>query len=250
MTVFAADRNVLQALFLMLAVEGECLRVSWSPGAGLAPVGGREPRTEEEWLQRLVAEFDAELLSKRQAALLLEGVEDEVPRPELVSFDFEARDYEGWVRMVQRMSEDRDVVLAAASRRRRGHGSCARAGVLWARVESKREAANLERFRPRPTLLLREGSSCRMVALWSLRRPLGYEWVLRANKRIAHRLFAAKKWADLEFVFPCPGSCLRAGRARPVPVRVVRFEPVIFEARQVVGGLRDAPDPGAWREAA
>lgn len=250
---FGPDPDVLKALWFVLAVDGEFLRVSWSPGAGLAPLELPEPRGEEQLLQHLVAEFDAELLVGRRAALVREGVVDEETAvSDLVSFDFAADDGPAdWVAMVTRMCEDRDVLLAAGSRRQRGHGTCRGARVLWARVEGKKEAAALERFRPRPTLVVREGSTSRMVALWSLRRPLSYDWLVRANRRIAHKLFGPKKWAEAEFMLPCPGSCLRTGRARPVPVHVESFDPAaIYVPREVVGGLKDAPDPNAWREAA
>lgn len=162
--------------------------------------------------------------------------------------DYACTEGRDWLRAVQVFAEDRDVLLSAGLRRRRGMGTCGTARVLWVRTESKREVVALERFKPAPSLIVREGSTCRMVALWQLQNALTYEWVLRANKRLAHRLGCAKKWAELEFAFPAPGSCLRAGRSRPVAVRVERFEPVVYAPRQVVGGLREAPDPRSWIE--
>lgn len=255
MTSFGPDPDVLKALWLILAVEGQYMRVSWSPGAGLAPLELPEPVTEEQQWQRLVAELDAEeLRGARRADVLAARVDEDgepmAPAPALVSYDFAVDDGPGdWLRIVTRMCEDREVLLAAAARPRRGFGSCGSTAVLWARVEGKKDAQALARFRPRPTLLLREGSTSRYVAVWSLRRPLSYDWMVRGNKRIAHKLFAPKKWAgDAEFMFPCPGSCLRVGRARAVPVRLERFDPAaLYVARDVVGKLKDAPDPNAWR---
>jgi hypothetical protein len=164
-----------------------------------------------------------------------------------VDYAFEEGD--AWRRMVQRAGEDCDVLLSAGLRPRRGFGTCGTSSVLWARVEGKKEAQALARFRPVPTLVLREGSTQRYVALWELDRELNYDWLLRANRRIAHKLFAPKKWTDAEFVFAAPGSCLRSGRSRPVPVRVESFEPAgIYRPRDVVGKLKEAPDPDAWRE--
>jgi hypothetical protein len=194
-------------------------------------------------MARFAAEFDAELVT---------GVaRDPELRPvSMVSWDFAAHDRQGWTAMVSRMAEDRDVLLSAGSRRRRGFGSCHRAGVLWARVEGKRQALELLRFRPSPTIVLREGSTSRRTALWALRQPLSGEWLDRANRRVAHKLFAAKKWGVPEFEFHAPGSCLRVGRARPVPVRTEWFDPTaLFMAREVVGQLREAPNPNAWRQA-
>jgi hypothetical protein len=243
-TTFAADPVMLKALWTMLAVDGEFMRVSWSPGDG-ADVDLPAPVSEEEAVQRLVAEFDAEELLPGRLPVDPDVV---VPGPRLVSYDFAVGDRAGWLRMVQRMSEDRDVLLSAGSRRRRGFGTCASASVLWARCEGKPAMAALLRFRPSPTLVLQEGATTRRTALWALRRPLGYEYLLRANKRIAHALWVPKKHAAPEFVFAAPGSCLRVGRSRPVPVRVEWFDPAaLFAAREVVGQLREAPNPNAWR---
>lgn len=244
MTTFQPDPVMLKALWTMLAVDGEFMRVSWSPGDG-ADVDLPEPESEEEAVQRLVAEFDAEELLPGRPPV---APEDVVPGPRLVSYDFAVGDRAGWLRMVQRMSEDRDVLLSAGSRRRRGFGTCASASVLWCRVEGKSQERELLRFRPSPTLVVREGSTSRRVALWALRRPLEFDWLDRANRRIAHRLWAPKKWSAAEFQFPAPGSCLRVGRSRPVPIVAEWFDPVaLFSPRQVVGALREAPSPNAWR---
>lgn len=139
-------------------------------------------------------------------------------------------------------------VLLSIPRKKLG-GGAPYATVLWARVEGDKQRKALDRFRPVPPVVVQEGASTRAVAFWPLDRALGWEWIVRANKRIAHRLGTPKKWADPdEFLFPAPGSCLRAGRSRPLPVVMTRLEPVHFTARQVVGRLKDAPDPNAWRE--
>jgi hypothetical protein len=165
--------------------------------------------------------------------------------------DYACSERRNWIGTVMSQSEDRDVLLSVGLRPRRGFGSCDSARCLWLRTESKKEAQMLARFRPKPTIIVREGSTSRMIALWQMRNPLTYEWLVRANKRIAHKTFSAKKWAAPEFAFPAPGSCLRAGRARPVPVRVEEFNPdAVYTPREVVGRLKEAPDPAAWREAA
>lgn len=166
------------------------------------------------------------------------------------SRDFGFDDRDAWSRFALRWGRDYDVLVSPGLRPHAGFGSCDSARVLWARVEGKQEAARLRAFRPSPTLVFREGESSRMVGLWVLRRPLRYEPLVRANRRLAHALFAPKKWSAPEFMFPLPGSCLRDGRRRPVPVHVEFFDPGgLFTARQVVGALKDAPDPNAWREA-
>lgn len=171
------------------------------------------------------------------------------PRP--FWMDYAWNEGREWLRAVTVYSEDCDVTLSAGARPRRGFGTCDSARVLWARCETKDAVKRLGWFKPRPTLVLREGSTSRYVALWELENALAYEWLVRANKRIAHKLGSAKKWAEAEFTFSAPGSCLRAGRSRPVPVHVESFEPLaVYRPRDVVGRLKEAPDANAWREAA
>lgn len=135
-------------------------------------------------------------------------------------------------------------------RPKRGWGTSA-VPALHVRVEGKKQADRLRNFRPVPTFVIREGSTTRYVALWMLRAPLR-KWSdsTRANKRIAHALGASKKNCFAgDFSFPVPGSVLRAGRKRPVPVVVARAGLEAYTVREVVGRLRDAPDPESWRDA-
>lgn len=120
--------------------------------------------------------------------------------------------------------------------------------ILWVRTDTGKEAAKLRNFRPRPAVVIREGASSRYVAFWALLDPLpDLDWLERANRRLAHHLGTKKKYAKDSFTFSLPGAVLREGRSRPVPVELVRFEPEVLRARDVVGKLRDAPDPDAWR---
>ncbi len=209
MTSFAPEWHIIQALWLMLAVDGQWIHTECSP-----PPGRGLPET-------------------------------------LHVYGFEALDRDGFVRWLMTRGEDRELLVGAGARHGRGFGSSDGARVLWVRVESKRQEEMLRAFRPSPTLVMKEGATCRLVALWSLWRPLGYEYLVRANERLAHAIGSPRKHAVPEFTFAVPGSCLRLGRARPVPVRVVHFDPeAVFTPRMVVGGLRDAPDRDAWRQAA
>jgi hypothetical protein len=157
------------------------------------------------------------------------------------------RELEGFVRYAEERC-DREVRLSLP-RSKRGLQYVARAACLWAVTEGKDPAKKLARFRPAPTIVLREGTSSRLWAIWALNNPAAHEHIVRANKRIAHRLGTAKKWADPDaLLVPAPGSCLREGRARPCPVVVAALQPTFHTMRQIVGQLRDAPDPMAWRE--
>lgn len=118
-----------------------------------------------------------------------------------------------------------------------------RGNLLWARTDTGKAAEKLRRFKPRPHVVLREGTSSRYVAFWALDRVLDYDDQERFNKRIAHWLGTPKKWSSPGFRFALPGSIVREGRKRPVPVQLARYVPGILEPLQVVGRLRDAPAP-------
>lgn len=136
------------------------------------------------------------------------------------------------------------VPRAKAETRFAGQGS-----VLWVRVEGVKQMNALLAFRPAPTIIVREGASSRATAVWALGKPLGPDWVLRGSERLAHCLGAARKWCDPDSAtLNVPGSCLRDGRVRPVPVVVESCTDMLYSARDVVGRLKEAPDRDAWRE--
>ena len=137
--------------------------------------------------------------------------------------------------------------VGAIPRRKPEPGYLARANVLWARLETGKHAEALARFRPAPTMVLREGKSPRRVALWALAEGLTLDWAERANKRIAHQLGTKKKWGEAERDLHPPGTTLVLG-TKPVPVWAEHLDPgALFIARGVVGHLRDAPDANAWK---
>jgi hypothetical protein len=155
-----------------------------------------------------------------------------------------------YVELLEGMNAD---VECSMLRPRRRWGTSAKVPVLWARLDGGKRPANvLRRFRPVPTFVVREGATTRYVALWALREPVkGWEEHVRWNKRLAHHLGVPKKHAEPDgFYVPLPGSVLRAGRSRPVPVLAARVGIETYSVEQVVGRLRDAPDPDSWREAA
>lgn len=128
---------------------------------------------------------------------------------------------------------------------------------LWVRTETGRAQQLLGRFRPRPTLVVREGDSVRCVALWALSESLsteprwmrygrGHSWLEEANRRLAHELDCPKKHASPWFAFNPPGAILREGRKQPALHHVVYRSEGLYQPRQVVGHLAPAPDPKAW----
>jgi hypothetical protein len=122
-------------------------------------------------------------------------------------------------------------------------------GMLWARTDSRDSARRLRAFRPAPAIVLREGATIRYTAFWLLDGLLTHDELERFNRRLAHRLRTPKKWCGVEFRVPLPGTFLRSGRSRPVHVRMPRCVPAVHSWEEIVGKLRDAPDPDAWREA-
>lgn len=120
--------------------------------------------------------------------------------------------------------------------------------LLWARTRSHAAAAKLRQFKVLPDVVLREGATTRYVAFWALEAPLSAEATLKANRRLAKWLNNGT-YADAaaDFSFYLPGTIVRQGR-RPLPVELVRFEPALHTARDVVGRLKDPPTDEQKRE--
>ena len=118
--------------------------------------------------------------------------------------------------------------------------------VLWARTETRKSAAILRRFKPVPSLVLRDGQTCRYVAVWLIRKPVMPFDAERVNRHIAHRLGCPKKYASAEFTFRPPGGVDRS-KTRPVPVVVAGGTGETYAMREVCRTLpRQIPDPLAW----
>lgn len=150
-------------------------------------------------------------------------------------------------------------VLLGVPAAKRAKGGVGTATAFWVRVEGTVQNRWLAGFQPQPTIVLREGSSSRRWAVWALEHPVRWVGVDRANRRLAHRMRAPKKWAEPERLWlPAPGCCLRRDRARPVPIVVERLEAVTFTGLGVVGdrvvdgrrhrALPDAPAADAWMQ--
>jgi hypothetical protein len=157
----------------------------------------------------------------------------------------DGQDRDAFVKWADRMAYPGDLEVNAVPLLKRGedlyHTDSA---VLWTRVEDGRALAALKRFPPGPTAVLREGATVRHVALWALEEPLAVSKVARANKRIAHALGpgARKKFCDVNFRLSPPGTVLRR-TSRPVAVHEVGGTGRVYRWGDVVGRLRDAPDP-------
>jgi hypothetical protein len=104
--------------------------------------------------------------------------------------------------------------------------------LLWARTGSEAAASRLRSFRPLPTVVVREGATTRYVAFWALADPLEPYALEDALRKIGYALAGPNKYAAAKtaFTFHLPGTILRAGRQRPLPVELVRYEPEIVSA--------------------
>ena len=127
---------------------------------------------------------------------------------------------------------------------RRPGGGFNEASCLWARLESTKEANALRRFRPAPTLVLREGRSVKRTVIWSLSTPLNLVWVEKANSRLSYRLGSKKRHGDIGFMTHAPTSPLSTGKQ----TWAEHMSDASYTAKQVVGMLRDRPQPSMdWR---
>lgn len=112
--------------------------------------------------------------------------------------------------------------------------------ALWLRLESAAQARQTAKVLPSPTIVLRRGSTVQRVCVWALTAPLHYRWAERGMRRMAHAVGSPKKWTNPEtFWFPLPGSGMW---------RASFVGDELYGARELFGGLREAPNPNAWRE--
>lgn len=121
------------------------------------------------------------------------------------------------------------------------------ANVLWAAGQGEKFAAALRAFKPRPTVVVREGQTTRYAAVWALSGLLERRWLEQANRRLSAHLGGKSQSARPDYMMRVPGSLVKYGRRDPLRVRAHAF-PELYDPAEVVGRLRDGPDPNAWRK--
>lgn len=146
------------------------------------------------------------------------------------------------VRLVQRSDElYSDEIVLRLPEHLRWKGQMG-GTVLWCRVEGTDQLRRARAFRPLPTLVLQEGSSSRRLLMWGLRTWIPYFDVEDRNRKIAYRLRAVQRFGSPEnLVVPAPGTCLRVGRTRPVPIVVSRLTTDVYEPDQITRLLKEPP---------
>ena len=118
--------------------------------------------------------------------------------------------------------------------------------VLWAWVGAQSLSA-AHRFRPHPSMVLRFGGGSERLMLWALTDPIGWPSIKPHNERLAYALRAPRTRCDAEKLrVPLPGTFLRCGRARPVPVLVTRMDDSLDTFS--LGRLKDPPSRDAWKQ--
>lgn len=161
-----------------------------------------------------------------------------------------AAEWELLARRIERVRGTDEPRLHAIPRLAPGDMFCGDSGVVWCEVTGTAQAEALERFRPVPTLTLQVGDTTRRMALWGLRKSLRPPECTKVNRHLSHKLGAAKKHADTDWMFWPPGTVLHTGRERPVPVKAVQMNVEgVYAIGEVCRSLpRSIPDPGAWFE--
>ncbi len=141
------------------------------------------------------------------------------------------------------LSQTGDVFVGCAPRRERAGGRDAieHGWVLWVDCDEPQALAALERFQPRPAIVVR--TSPRGVhAYWPLDRPLGVTELERANRRLAHALDADPACADAARILRPPATVNRKYEP-PAPVTLECFTGERLSPIQITGRLPDLPPP-------
>lgn len=148
-------------------------------------------------------------------------------------------------RAFARMLDAENCCFSIVPRTERQPWATGRSPALWVVLQSGTAVKALERFRPAPTLVVRAGRTQQRWALWALSQPLWGAWIERATERLAYALHGLRRAASSDTLLPAPWAKVD-GRQMWIEYE----QPEIFDARQVVGHLKDAPPTDGWRRAA
>jgi len=129
-----------------------------------------------------------------------------------------------------------DTYVGVAPRReQRGSAEVVeRVHALYVDVDTEEAMSSLRHFSPTPSIVVRSGSG--LHAYWPILPPLSATEARAANRRLAQALGADMAATDAARILR-PPETFNHKTGSPVPVEVARLEPVIFEARDVVGAL-------------
>lgn len=121
--------------------------------------------------------------------------------------------------------------------------------VLHAWITSGEQEKRAKRFTPAPSIVLKVGGSKERLLMWVLRKPVSDDKARTLNARLSYSLGAPRTRSKPESLrIPCPGTFSRVGRERPSPILLTRLNIARGHlAEKVAGGLKEPPDPEAWR---
>ena len=146
-------------------------------------------------------------------------------------------------RAITRLGAETDVYVGVAPRRRQvgAKSAIARAWALWADCDSAEALARLERFAPRPALVVRSGSAGHAHAYWPLRDAVGVDELEHANRRLAHAVGAdAGAVTNAAAILRPPGT-LNFKTQPPARVRLERLERRRLDLSEVLAGAPELP---------
>jgi len=150
--------------------------------------------------------------------------------------------------VIERCGRETETFVGVAPRWRHGgkKEDVARAHMLWVDADTPEAGAALERFAPKPSMVIASGGPGCLHAYWSLLSPASPDEAERANRRLAHALGADMSATDCPRVLR-PPSTWSYKRNKPVTVEALNVETYTLE--QVVGDLPDPPAAGVRRSA-
>lgn len=161
---------------------------------------------------------------------------------------FDAADPARAAREVQTLGQERDVFVAVNPRRAgalnaRGRQSGGLDAIeccwtLHVDCDTDEACEALEAFQPAAAVIVQSGRGAHDY--WPLRRPLGPEWAVRANRRLAQRLGADLRACDAARILR-PAGTLNFKTNPPKPVECVRLLVAAYNPADVVGALSDPP---------
>lgn len=111
-------------------------------------------------------------------------------------------------RFIAAKAQRGDVFMGAAPRliREGGKHAVPRAWTLWVDCDTPESVEALATFRPLPTAVIRSGTGSNVHAWWKLDAPAPARYLEQANRRLAHRLGADPRCAEVARIMRPPGT--------------------------------------------
>lgn len=154
---------------------------------------------------------------------------------------FGIREIDQAARAIRRLGAATDCYVGVLPRvERRGGADAIRHGhVLFVDCDAPGSIEALAKFAPAPSIIVSSGHG--RHAYWALSDPIGRDWIVRANRRLAHALDADMCSTDAARILRPPETFnFKGDERRPVTVESLNCE--VYAAADVVGELSDPPE--------